>query len=741
LIKPGQQLKLPATKSPDQVQGAAGIEERMRQEAVGQKPGAEKAAVAFKDPILAKQAPPRLSKGITGNHAIDREALGMTQSEPRAQAAVAGQSGKETQQAQAAKAAEEAKAAKEARDTATVNDSVESINKSANQIQGLDKPSDGSGSEKDARRDATLAATQNLEDTLKGVPPELRGQVLEQSGEAIEKMTRGINILDGGDTKKAVGNLSNATETAGRENAHLVTDPVAKQIAAGGLEEHGSFGGRHDHRSEQEFANGVRSQMKDSGNDLFARSLANQLVANGDTGFAHALAKGGDVPGKNWAESIQDAVGGATNAVGGALGEVTDFVGDVANAGGDFARNKIAEAAGIDDRVRDLNSTGDKFTLGLGGEIGAFGIQGGAAADMEVEKTDDGYTLTVSGEASAGVFAALGTEGTGAKAEASATGKVSVEATFKTQQEAIDAAKTIAGIGIGTAIGGPIGAAVTGGTAGDEIKDFTNNISKTRIELEVSGSVGAGIGTALGLGDNAGIGGHTGVEAAASVALEIRPGQPAELVFGQELSGHANLNLGSNSLKLPDGRNLSLAQASAAGSLSLETRVPLGGTSVGDAMRDPLGAVKDLGEHGYNNATTTLSANIDVSGDIGLSTFGGQGGLNRHAASFAGGGLNAQISAEVPTKDLGAALGAALSGDLPGALSKLGDGAEISLEVNAIKETGFDIDESFNAGVFKIGVQAEYQSRDEVDIYDFKGSPAELMAEGAGFLDAINPLD
>jgi hypothetical protein len=569
----------------------------------------------------------------------------------------------------------------------------------------------------------------------------LRGQVLEQAGPALEKITRGMTILDGGDTKEAVGNLTNAAELAGRENVHHLTDPIAKQVAQGGMEERGSLLGRHDHRSEQEFADGVRDVMSETGNDLFARSLSNQLAANGDMGFAHAIATGGDVPGKNLAENINDFVGDAVDNVTGAAGAVTDFVGDLANAAGDFTRNKIAEAAGVDHRVEELNSEGDTFTMGLGGEVGAVGVQVGAAAEMQVERTDDGYTVTVSGEASAGIFAALGTNDAGGRAEANLTGRVSVEATFQTQEEAIEAAKTIAGIGIGTAIGGPVGAAVTAGTAGEEIRNFTDNISKTTFELELSGSARAGLNASLGLSDESGFGGTAGITASTSVALEVVPGQDPTLVLNNELSGDASLNLGLNDVGLPDGRRLSLANASAEGSVSLETRVPLGGTSLSEAMQDPVGAVRALGQNAIDNSTTTLTANVDVSGDIGFGVTGsGESGRSNSNASLAGGGLNAQISAEIPTRDIGGALNAALNGDLRGALNQVSENAEIEMEVNAVATDEFNIDESINAGIFRIGVEAKYESRDETSLFEFQGSADELSVEATDFFSNINPL-
>ena len=57
-------------------------------------------------------------------------------------------------------------------DEAAIDAAVDEIHDAANDIEGLDDAANGSGDEKAARRDATLAAAAQVEDTLADLPPE-----------------------------------------------------------------------------------------------------------------------------------------------------------------------------------------------------------------------------------------------------------------------------------------------------------------------------------------------------------------------------------------------------------------------------------------------------------------------------------------------------------------------------------------------------------------------------------------
>jgi hypothetical protein len=607
-----------------------------------------------------------------------------------------------------------------------VDAAADRINGAANNIHGTDRPYEGSRSEKAARREATLEASRVLDETLRSVPPELRDDVLQRTQGAVERIGRGMTILDGDDTRRAAGNLARATEAAGRDNAHLVTDPMARVISSGGMEEHGSFLGRHDHRSEQEFVDGVRRNMNQPGGDLFARSLANSLCKNNDFEFAHAVATGGDVPGKNWAERTRDFVRGGVERAGAIAGDVANFVGDVANAGGDWIRERAADLTGVENRIREMDSTGDRFTMGLGGSIGAFGVQGGAAAQMDVERTDEGYRMTLSGEVSAGVFAALDIPGLAdAGVEANATGRVSVEMNFATREEAIQAAETVAGIAAASAAGGPLGSALTGATAGDELRNIHSHISRTRVELELSGEARASLGSEGGLG----FGGGGRIEASNSLAVEWAPGRTPEIVLNQELSGEASLNLGPNARIPGTDATLNLASAGAAGSVSLETRLPVPDLDLAALRRDPIGTLRGIGQDVKDNATTRVSMNVDVNAGTGL--------VISDSNLAAGGGLNVSIEAEARTRDLTGALQQVFDGDLGGAVRSLGQRTQLDIEINSFDRSGFRVDEEFSAGIFKVGVQAEYRSRNETDIWSFSGTPAQLTEQAGEFFDSL----
>ncbi|MFH1811524.1 MAG: LysM peptidoglycan-binding domain-containing protein [Pseudomonadota bacterium] len=729
-IAPGQKLKLPQLDPADPVRAAKAEKAKEMWEAHTD-PGMLK-PMPEKDPRLdhpAANRVPELKRGLTNveqapqGTAAQRSAPTPTGAPPPEQ----GAPGSSVSTPAPTASAPPSPGGLTPEQQRQVDDAANRINGAANNIQGTDRPYEGSGSEKNARREATLEASRTLDETLRSVPPELRDDVLQQTQGAVDKIGRGMTILDGNGTQEAARNLASATEAAGRDNAHLITDPMAKVISSGGMEEHGSFLGRDDHRSEQEFVNGVRGNMAQPGGDLFARSMANSLMKENDVEFAHSVATGGDVPGKNWAERAGDMIGSGVDAVQGMAGDVADFVGDVANVGGDWIRDRAADLTGVENRINEMDSTGDKFTVGLGGELGAFGVQGGAAAQMDVEKTDEGYRMTLSGEISAGVFAELDIPGLAdAGAEANATGKVSVEMNFATREEAVQAARTIAGITASAAAGGPVGAALTTATAGDELANIHDHISKTRVELELSGEVSASLGSEGGLG----FGGGGRIEASNSLAVEWKPGETPELVLQQELSGSASLNLGPNARIPGTNSTLNLASAGANGSVSLETRLPVPGLDLGDLRNDPLGTIRNIGQDIKDNATTKISMNVDVNAGTGLKI----GDVNIGQ----GGGLNVSVSAEARTRDLTDALGQVFDGDLGGAIRTLGDRTNLDIEINAFEKSGLNIDESFSAGVFKVGVKAQYESRNETDIFSFEGTASELYDQAGEFFDSLS---
>lgn len=604
------------------------------------------------------------------------------------------------------------------KDQEAVTAAQKQINDAANRIHGTDKPYAGSDDEKNARREATLTAAQTVQDVLHQADPRLRQQILEGTGGAMDRVARGMTILDGDDTRRAVTSLTRATDEVGPAGAHLITAPMAHVISTGGMEEHGSLLGRHEHRSEQELVDGIQDTLHSGESNLFARSLTQGLLDRKDNAFAQAVATGGGVPGKNWAERINDGVTGAVDAA-------KDFVGDLADATGDWARNKLAETIGVDDRIRELNSEGDKFTLGLGGSLGAFGVQGGASAEMQVQRTKDGYSLTVTGEASAGVFAKLGTKSAlgGAGAEANLAGRISLETQYKTQEEAIAAAKTISGIGCATVVAGPAGTLLTGLTAGDEIKNIQDHVTKTTVELELSGSAGAGFAQSTGVG----FGGGGSVEAAAKVGVEFVPGQPPTLRVGQSLQAQGDIRLGAP-VDLGDGNDMHLSPANlgAKGTVALETRMQLPNVDVGRLLSDPVGTVKALGQDVKDTAVTHAEVDVDLKGNIGL--------VNGTSSQGVGGGVNVQLAVDAPTRDVVGALGSVLSGDMRGGLARLSDSAQVEAQVNTFKTDGFRIDEEINAGVFKVGVKAEYSTRDETDVFTYSGTPRELLARSGDVL-------
>lgn len=424
---------------------------------------------------------------------------------------------------------------------------------------------------------------------------------------------------------------------------------------------------------------------------------------------------------------IKDAGEGLIGGVGDVAGTLVDGAGRLTNAGGDFVRNKIAEIAGIDDRVAELDSPGDKFTLGLGAEAAAA-FQGGAAVEMEVSRTDDGYVVAVQGEASAGIFGQLGASAgpadAGVQGSADLTGKVRVEAHYDTLEEAQAAAKTIAGTAIGSALGGPVGAAILGGTAIGELRDFADNVTKTTYEVKLSGSAKAELGARVG---HNGAGGNANVTASTSAAIVVERGKDPQLVVTSNLSGSASLDLGQDSFDLPGGGALDIgANASAKGTVTLQTAIPLSGISVTQALRDPIGTVRDLAGQ-IDQGTTTVKANVLLSGDV---SFPGTGFSSKDAVELS-------FSADVNNGDLGAVVSRAIRGDLGEAVNRLADDAQLKVGVHAVETDGFKFDEDISAGIFKIGVNGTYQTVDRTEVFSHDGTARELAADAQELFEDV----
>ncbi len=407
---------------------------------------------------------------------------------------------------------------------------------------------------------------------------------------------------------------------------------------------------------------------------------------------------------------------------------------EVHNQVGDALRDTLGGATGVDRQIAGLNSPGDTFRMGLGGQAAA-GVQVGGRAEMEVARTDEGYTVTVSGEASAGVFGRLGVRtgvlDAGVSGEINATGRVSVEATYATRAEAQAAARTIAGMTMGGALG-PAGTLLTGSTAGDEMRDFQEHVTATRVRREISGEVAAELGVQVG---HAGLGGSAGVEAQMSMEIEMRPGQDPTMIIGSSITGRANISLGTGELDLPGGGELDLAEAGGEGTLRVESRIPLEGISPAAAVADP-SAVLAANPSLMRGAQHTIGADVVVQGGGMVLT----PGLGAPGAQHRGGALNASIAATVSQQDLQRATARIFDGDLRGALRGLSEGSQIDVNLEAVDRRGQDIDVDIQGAVFRFGVEAEYMTRDVHPVYRFQGSAADLGRDASDFFDRLTDI-
>jgi hypothetical protein len=590
---------------------------------------------------------------------------------------------------------------------------------------------------------------------------------MDRIATVLDKNARDEAFTDGDDkqaVKDTVRALSDVATKAGPIGTFLIADTIAKKLpdenelmhlddgfyehmdAGGGPELMGALGsrleayGKHEAKDELFDRNeGVLGWVQDrfeDGLDL----LGDVVGAVGDAGgavvgFVGDAANGVmKVVGKT-AEMAVDVAKGTVELAGNAAEWTKDQVmeaaeyaaknglklaGEALNWVGDHARELAADALDIDGQLAKLNSEGDSVTIAVGGKIGATVLQGGAEVEMKITKTADGYEMTLSGELSGGVFAGLSIPGlSDVKAEANATGKATVTMNFSSLDDVTKAAETVGGIGVAAAVGGPAGALLTGATAADEVKFIGDHFQKATVGLELSAEAKAKLGSTAGLGFGGGISGTV----TNGVTIEIEKGKPPALVLEQSVNAEGSLALGGP-VSIPAlGGELNGGSLDGSATISAETRVPLPeGFSVGDLVKDPVGAMQQVGSNAIENATTKLSLDVDIHAGIATE------GLGLNLGSD--GGLSIELSAEAKTKDIVGALGTALKGDLGGALTQLGTKTELDLQVSSYTKDGFNIDEEIKVPGFTIGVKAQDEIRDETELWKFEGTPAELAQRG-----------
>lgn len=624
--------------------------------------------------------------------------------------------------------------------------------------------------------EAAAAASQRLEDLVRGSDdPAYRNALVRASASTLDQVTSALatNARDEGLTsdsdkasiKHAVKCLSDVATQTGQIGTFLIADQLAQKLPNDGQLMHvdDGFYEHLDNEGGPELFQAVASRLEahqkgeareglldDEHRSLWERARdfgGDVLGAVGDglgavAGFAEDVANGALEVVGDFGEAVVDVGQGTLELAGNAADWTQDQVmaaaeyavenglkltGEALNWVGDHARELAAEALDLDGQLSRLNSPGDSVTLAVGGTVGLTTVQAGAEVEMKITKTEHGYEMTLTGQVSGGVFAGLNLPGfSEAQAQANATGIATATMTFDSLDAVTQAAETVGGIGVAAAVGGPAGALLTGATAADEVRAIVDHYQSGSIGLELSAEAKAELGNTAGLG----FGGEVSGVVTNGARIELTKGAPPALVLEQSLEASGSLALGAP-VAIPSlGGTLNGGSLDGTASVSAETRVPLpDGFSVGDLARDPVGALKQVGQTAIDEATTKLSLSVDIR--AGVATEGLPLDLG------ADGGLEVELSGEAKTKDLVGALGLALRGDLGGALAQLGTKTELDVQVSSYSQSGFSIDEELAVPGFKIGVKAENTSRDETELWAFNGTPAELKDQGFALFEAL----
>ncbi|HYH95838.1 hypothetical protein [Hyalangium sp.] len=545
----------------------------------------------------------------------------------------------------------------------------------------------------------------------------LSGSQLKRSAELVGKATEEKGSED--DIKGLTNNLSRIGTAAPPRAAAQLAIGIAKEIPEDSEQNwvDDGFGKFISEGGSAQFRDTIAAALKEEGREEAAEEL---IEKGGGSGLD-------DIAGDVW-DGVKDAAGFLADKAGDAARGAYNFVSDqVIGRLGDSIRNAAANALNIDDQINKLESPGDSFTVKAGVEGTLFGADLGAGVEMKVTKTEDGYSMELQGEGTAGVASKLELPGlTDAELSATGTASATVKFDFKNAADVEKAAETVAGVAIGAAATAgplaPVGAAMLA-SAGSELGFIGEHYESTTLKLEGKGEVSAEAGNSLGL---------PGAKIAGSVsnatAIEIPKDGPPNLILEQKVGVEGNLDV-AGGVGLPSGGTLSPGKVDGKAEISLETKVPIN-LSPGELISDPVGALKQAGRTAVDQSTTKLSANVEFS--AGAEIQGGPVTLGGDQ------GLQISLSAEAKTKDIVGSLGKALSGDLSGALSSLNENTKVEGEVRAFTDDtlGFE-DKGVSVGIASIDVTAEAETRSSEILTDFEGTPSELLEEFSGVINGV----
>ncbi|KFA89750.1 hypothetical protein [Archangium violaceum] len=457
---------------------------------------------------------------------------------------------------------------------------------------------------------------------------------------------------------------------------------------------------------------------------------------------------------------VDNVLGGARNAVG--FGRtalkhherVQEFMGGAAeslahggvNLGRRAAEDPIGTTRDVIEFARDTTSLlaiekdiealgpGDSYSLNASLDGSAFGLAGRLSGSQTITHNQDGtYTLAVNGEAGVGLMSRTGSTGAGTvTADAFANQSATVEFTFDSADEVAEAARTFLGPiggGVSGALDGGIQGAIDGATP--DYDALLENISAVEISPNVSASVLAevGFGGTSGTSGPANTPGGTqqadsflgisaGASGKASVSARIEFGDegPPQLVLSQSVNASV-----SDSASIP-GLEGSIGGS---GTVTVQERFELPEDfSVGDAVRDPLNAAKEIASNARRTGEVSVTLGANVSGALGANVPG--------AAGNRGGELEAELTFTGGAQDIldSGALQAALQGNFSRAYSALANITQVEATLTPIQTQSTQVSAKGGDGADSLGVSFGATSIDRQEpILEYQGTVQKATQE------------
>lgn len=496
------------------------------------------------------------------------------------------------------------------------------------------------------RTESPVAAATTLKRNLASLPPERRKEVLErlkQEG-VLEQLTEKMTGCNKEDTARTLQELTFTTKLVGADGASLITDPIAKAIADGRLEQKGAsanggpfgvFRGANKHNSEREFVDGIALLGNSPEAQLFKDSLVASLVKESKSsqgerseramGMAAAVATGDSklVPDKGvWTAVRNGEIGGVVGAAVARFEKAREEALDAA----------IEKTTNLSESIDNLKP-GESLKISLKGEVDAR-VDVAAGAGVEITRNDDGtYTVKGSAEvlAGLGIKGKSGAEKLGVKAGVGGT----AEFTFKSAEEAKQGAQALIKMEAAAFAGGVPGMLLQ--PSAEEAALLNKNISAVQFDLKAQISAGVDIGTTGG------------------ARIEFENGKPVAVSIINTISGSGSLGF----MEKATGYKFSgEVTGTVTQRFSLES-LPEGGLTeqVAAIQQDPGKYIRDT--------DPTISLSLTAKG-----TADGKGG---------DAGIEAEIKVEnIKVNQLGTFMDRLKTGDIEGALATTGMTATLS---------------------------------------------------------------